>query len=64
MGLRQITPAAKSLYRSFFSMTTFCIAFYESYLSTVCTMWGGGGVSSVMAGSLKVFLEGSGVLNR
>ncbi len=30
------TPAAKSLYRS---MTTFCIAFYESYLSTGWIHW-------------------------
>jgi hypothetical protein len=34
LGLRQITPAAKSIFRSIFEMTTFCIAFYESYLST------------------------------
>jgi hypothetical protein len=28
------TPAAKSLYRSIFQMTTFCIVFNESYLYT------------------------------
>ncbi len=30
------TPAAKSLYRSMLKMTKFCIAFYQSYLSTFC----------------------------
>ncbi len=35
LGLRQQTPASKSLYRSVFYMTTFYIAFYESYLSAV-----------------------------
>ncbi len=29
------TPAVKSLYRSFFQITTFDIAFYQSNLSTV-----------------------------
>jgi hypothetical protein len=31
------TPAAESLYRSIFKITTVCIAVYESYLSTVRT---------------------------
>ncbi len=38
-GLRQIkTPAAKSLYKSIFYITTFGIAFYQLNLSTVLSI--------------------------
>jgi hypothetical protein len=35
---KHLPAAAKSLYRSIFYMMTFCIAFYESYISTYQTI--------------------------